>query len=225
MQILKSTTFTRRSLWAASFDSPALRRLLASLCADSVPGDALMLKAGDTTTVYQVPCAGRQLVVKRYNLKNWRYALKRALLPSRAQKSWANAGLLRQLGLPTPPPVAWVEERWGLLRRTSYFLYEHQDGVDAASYFLTLPEGWQQQAEVISHCLQQLAVHQLRHGDLKATNLLLTAPGVVLLDLDALRRCRFQPRRCAMRDRARWLENWQDHPELHATFTRLWPSH
>lgn len=219
---LSLRSFWRQQIWQAAWDSPALRALLTQLAPETLPSGAQILKAGDTTTVYQVFCAGQKLVVKRYNLKHWRYALKRALLPSRAGKSWRNAQLLQRLGLSTPVPVAWVEDRWGLLRRTSYFIYQHQEGMDAETYFHAKSVGWQAQAAAVTLLLQRLGQQRLRHGDLKATNILLMPTGPTLLDLDALRVCRLQPARCQAKDRARWLENWQDEPELLTVFSQLW---
>ncbi len=223
MATLSKRQFWRVQHWQMVWDSPALRQLLAQLHPETLPPLAHILKAGDTTTVYQVPCAGQMLVVKRYNLKHWRYALKRALLPSRAAKSWRNALLLQRLGLRTPAPVAWVEARWGPLRRTSYFVYQHLEGIDAESYFLAKPPDWPAQAVAVTALLQQLGHCHLRHGDLKATNILLTPDGPAILDLDALRPCRWRLTQAQAKDRARWLENWPGDTELHAVFSRLWP--
>src|SRR5690606_36879804 len=82
--------------------------LLAPLLPDpasAFPGQPL-LKAGGSSTVTRVTLGGRELVVKRYNMKGPGHWLKRFWRLSRAWHSWRSAWRLYFLGIATPQPRA-----------------------------------------------------------------------------------------------------------------------
>ena len=74
------------------------------------------LKRGRTATLARVEVNGRQLVIKRYNIKGPVHALSRSWRPSRAWHSWLEGHRLNFLGIATPRPLALVEQRAGPLR-------------------------------------------------------------------------------------------------------------
>jgi tRNA A-37 threonylcarbamoyl transferase component Bud32 len=170
------------------------------------------LKGGNTCTVSLVEVSGQNVVVKRYNIKNFWHGLNRAWRPSRAARAWSNAFRLKICGIATAAPVALLELRWGMLRREAYFLAEYVDAPDIAEWMATAPAEQQQQVAMntarLLHKLQRL---QLAHGDLKATNIKIVDRQPVLIDLDSLRDYRFSwifAWRHA-RDLRRLLNNWQ----------------
>jgi hypothetical protein len=71
---------------------------------------------------------GRALLIKRYNLKNLRHALGRLWRPSRAWHSWREAHRLLFFDIPTPRPLALIEERCGPLRRRAWLICEYCPG-------------------------------------------------------------------------------------------------
>lgn len=190
------------------FDDEHLRELLAH--PDRYLADAELLKDGNSSTVALVRLPGRSVVVKRYNIKNWRHRLSRFWRPSRAQHSWVNAHHLRFLGIATPRPLALLERRFGPWRGAAYYVAEHVAG-DVLS--TKLKNKLQPKiAAPVARLLSQLFHGRLAHGDMKASNILCCQERPYLVDLDAMawipKRRRFLH---AYRiDRQRFLANWPE---------------
>ena len=201
-------------------DSLELRALLENPEARLSAADIVVLKNGKTCTVLAMPLDNRRIVVKRYNIKNFRHGLSRAWRPSRAAASWANAYRMNILGIATAQPLALLERRWGPWRRQAYYVAEHVDALDAAAFFADSAvsvKRKQDAAENISRLLHKLCCLGLVHGDMKASNVLIGAEEQpLLLDLDAMRevRCKWMLQRGHGRDLRRWMENWQSDPRI-----------
>lgn len=167
-------------------------------------------KDGGTTTVARVRVDGRELLLKRYNIKSLRHALGRAWRPSRAWHSWREGLRLQFLGIATPAPLALIEERFGPLRRRAWLISDFCPGPNLLSHLAADREPPVEEARAILRLFA--ALHRLRisHGDLKATNLLWHAGQVVVIDLDAVvqHRSVVAHTRAWRRDRARLLRNW-----------------
>lgn len=191
----------------------------------SVMARGRVLKHDATTTVTLVRGDGCGWVIKRYNTKNLWHALRRQLRTSRALNCWRAAAWLRDAGIDTPRPVAVLEERyWRVLRGRSYLICKFIDGE-------TLDKVLGRQAleghvgdndaliEQAAGIIRRLREHDIVHGDLKATNLVVQGGRVFLLDLDAARRA--SGRRLAAglhKDLRRFLRNWDDQPTLAQAF-------
>ncbi len=166
---------------------------------------------------------GLRLVVKRYNIKNAWHALKRCFRPSRAWKSWRNAHRLASLGIPTPRPIALVENRWGPLRSKAYFITEYIEAINLNH--LLRPGNVEENnlkdlIEQFVAMLQLFADASLSHGDFKATNFLVDAGQISITDLDAMREHRFRwlHRRAFRKDCKRLMKNWKGLPEIEKKF-------
>lgn len=182
---------------------------------DSVISSGHMLKDGDSTTVVAVELGGQQYVIKRYNIHNTWYALRRLFRPTRAWYCWRNAHLLQLLGIKTPKPVLMMERRWGPLRRAAYFVTELVEGQDVQQLLSQHPAQsavWSQALGLFGELLGQFRDYRIVHGDCKATNFIMAKDGIYVLDLDAMRRepgeRRF--RQYHERDLRRFKANWQD---------------
>jgi len=202
----------------------AYTRDMASLLED--PDAAIesgtILKDGNSATVALVRLCNRSLVIKRYNIKNPWHGLRRAFRKSRAWKSWSNAHRMEFLGIPALKPVAMIEKRIGPLRVTAYFITEYIEGPNAAACLRRMvnPNG---ELEALASILHELSEAQISHGDLKATNFLLTDDGPIIIDLDAMRehKSRESFEKAFDKDLERFMENWQDCPELKRRFDGL----
>jgi tRNA A-37 threonylcarbamoyl transferase component Bud32 len=208
--------------------SPAFAELLAR--PDDLLAAGTVLKAGNSATVVRVRTEEFDLVVKRYNIKNLRHALRRGPRPSRAWISWRNAWRLDWWGIATPKPWAMIEKRvGGGWRSTAWFISEYVPGRPASELLPELdPAGPELAAwlERFAALLRRLYELRLSHGDFKATNFWCGADGCLyLLDLDALRAwpAVITPafRRAAARDHRRLLANWRGLPHLEAAFERI----
>jgi len=206
----------KRSHWSPDFEHFTLK-------IDCVIANNPLLKDGNSQTVAKIEFGGRKLVIKRYNMKNLGHWLRRCFRPSRAYTSWIAAHGLDFLGLVTPAPIAFMEARYGPLRRKAYYITEFSEGKDAVDYFSD-PALNDHDARIVAD--QFIAIFSLlkdqliTHGDMKAKNFLVNNGKVSIIDLDALRfhdnNKTFQP--AFKKDMERFMKNWLDKPAIKALF-------
>ncbi len=219
---------TRRSMTRVMWhidgiDGDLLERLWSD--PDQVVGSAAMLKDGDRCTVTRISAAERPLTLKRYNLKSTLHTALHLPLRSRARWSWLSGRKLIRGGLPTPMPLAAIEERrHGLLHLRSYLLTEFVPGRS----LLELAESGDAKSEQLAELARQFVriwqtLGQMRagHGDMKATNFIVDAHGKLwLIDLDGVRIYHSATllRRERRNDLTRFMRNWEGRPEVAAIF-------
>ena len=137
------------------------------------------LKRGRTATV--VRCGG--LVVKRYNVKNRAHWWRLKTRISRARRAWQAGHGLRALGVPTARPRALVERSDAAPGSASaYLVLDYVDGTSLADPATV------RNANVlgaIRELFAGLRNARFAHGDMKATNLILSDGKVHVVDLDA----------------------------------------
>ncbi len=181
-------------------------------------GEAI-LKPGNSQTVWRTRLGEDEVVVKRYNLKNLPHALRRALSRSRASRSWENAHRLRAYHIATPRPLAMIEERWGPFRRRAWLITDLARGVGANRYISQHPDEGSMRR--LADTVAAFGENGLVHGDMKATNFIMSDDHVEVIDLDSMRRpCTGPARRAGIhRDRQRFLRNWEG--ERREGFRRL----
>lgn len=176
------------------------------------------LKNGNTCTVGLGNLANQRVVIKRYNIKNLWHGITRALRPSRAAVSWANAHRLLISNIATPKPLALIEMRWGLIRRHAYFLSAYVDAPDVAQFFMREADVERQMlvAQNLATVFLKLYLHKYTHGDCKASNIKVIDLKPVLIDLDSMRS---YGRSCMsnwlfeqnhVKDLKRFMKNWED---------------
>lgn len=184
-----------------------------------------LLKDGNSSTVMRLNIGALDLVIKRYNIKNFSHGIKHAMMRTRASRSWENAHLLGFYGIRTAQPVAMVENRRGSVSRTSYFISEYVKGITCVDFFEThhyYGGEKEMEAKKLVALLLQLQELHISHGDLKASNIVMTQDGPVLLDLDAMCQYRTAARfkKAGKRDLQRFLLNWENNPEVYGMFIR-----
>ncbi len=190
---------------------------------DALVESSSRLKDGNTATVAMNECAGRKLVIKRYNIKSFRHWMSRCWRPSRGWKSWQNAHRLKVLGIKTPRPIAVIEERFGWLRYRAYFVSEYEPAIDALSMYYQKDEVSAQHLEDFNDLFIAMMYAKMSHGDLKANNILLTEKGLSLIDLDAMKFHRQEKEfiRAFERDCQRFLRNWRPESRVYRQFKVL----
>lgn len=205
--------------------------LLAPLLAD--PDAAIAagqpLKLGGSSTVAQVEQAGRQMVIKRYNIKGFGHWLRRFWRPSRAWHSWCEGNRLDFLGIATPRPLAVLERRTLWLRRQAYLITEHTPGVDIITRFAPCQAGElppEADLQALETLFAALLRERISHGDFKGTNILWQAGRPALIDLDAMQHHGSASSFTAAyaRDRARFLRNWPADSALYQELDRRLPT-
>lgn len=219
------------SLFAARRDSRHLQAVrrdwlerLAPVLADpdTFLAQGRRLKSGNSATVASIRVDGRDLILKRYNLKGPWHWLRRCARPSRAWHSWIEAIRLEFLGIPTARPLAVLEERrWGL-RRRSFLLTEYLAGEDALTHFAPWLHGAPPEAELnaLLALFDALKLGRIRHGDLKGSNIFWQQDHWALIDLDAARQFRSQSAFATAHrdDIERFLRNWPTDSPLRKVF-------
>ena len=195
-------TATRRA------DAGALAPLVRA--PDVAISAGVLLKDGGSATVVRVEVAARALVVKRYNLKNFKHFCTRFWRPTRAWQSWRAGHLLAFFGVATPAPLALVEERIGPLRRRGFLINEYCPGVDLLHVLAPERAPDAELAQALLSLFRRLHALRISHGDLKATNLLWHQGRIVVIDLDSLTMhdSAASYSRAWRRDRQRLLRNW-----------------
>jgi tRNA A-37 threonylcarbamoyl transferase component Bud32 len=164
-------------------------RRLSEASLVSLIGGGEDIKTSCVSDVYRTQWAGRDVVVKRYNHVGLGHSLRHSIKGSRARRSWINGRRLLRLGIPTPRPLAYIDEYRGLLLWRSYIVTEFVDGrrLSALLEDERVPHGAKRR--IISQVLRlmhRLSVHGINHGDLKHTNILCRAGKVILTDLDSV---------------------------------------
>lgn len=209
VKVEKSCAYYRAQ--ANDFELPQQTTALDACLADA----AANLKNGNTCTVGIGNLANQRVVIKRYNIKNFWHGLTRAVRPSRAAVSWANAHRLLISNIATPKPLALIEERWGCLRRRAYFLSAYVEAPDVAKFFVDDPDAKSAVAGNLATLFFKLYALKYAHGDCKASNIKIVDGQPVLIDLDSLRSygaswiSTWLFERAHVRDLRRLMKNWQ----------------
>ncbi len=173
-------------------DAPAFQGLLA---------DAARLKSGNSATVSQSRLSEKAIVVKQTRAKSWPRLVRRALKGSRARRSWSYGHVLRYFGLPTAQPLFLHESRIGPFVPSATLVCESLTGP-------TLDQTDSQNGPNVAAAARLIVgIHNLglRHGDTKASNFVVAAAGVYIIDLDAMAPGSLAERQ---RDRERFLANF-----------------
>jgi len=186
--------------------------------------EAHYLKKGNSSTVIKTCIANTPYVIKRYNIKNKWHGFCRLWRSTRAANSWKFAHLLTVLGVKTPTPCAIVEQRFGPLRKKSYFISHWQSGLPLADY---LPQANKEQqlhiAKQIIEIFKRWANAHIIHGDTKASNWLIHEDTVYVLDLDAMHQYKnlHNFHYAQQQEWQRFLKNWDNYPDILSLFNAL----
>ncbi len=187
--------------------------------------DCQIIKSDNTTTVGLIFRDNYKIAIKRYNTKNAWHRLRRTVRSSRAENCWHFTRTLRNLDVSVAPAIAWIQEFQVGIRGRSWFVSEFVEGMSCLDHF----KGDLSPAEIektlgkIVEILCKLRHERISHGDLKASNILLSSRGPVLIDLDAMRQHKNESKyqQAARKDINRFLRNWQNNPVLLATARQL----
>lgn len=191
------------------FPQEALDAWVQSTHLSPRPEEAVF-KPGNSQTVWLSRIADQEVVIKRYNLKTRWHALRRMFTRSRASRSWENAHRLRAYHIDTPAPLAMIEERRFGLRRRAWLVTARAKGIGANRYVPGHTD--ENTVKRLASVVRAFAENNLVHGDMKATNFMMTEETVEVIDLDSMFRPLTAPvlRARLAKDHRRFLHNWDD---------------
>ena len=226
-KVLRRGTQTRmirqlgtRIWYHAEHESPALLQFFRDPDAIFQRKETVILKNGRSATLARIAIGDKVYVIKRYNIKGIGHWLRRCLRPTRARHCWQKAHCLTLAGVATAAPVACIEKHVLGLRGRSYYLMDCVSGqnlLDALSQGVANDPAVTTLARRVSHLLNQLKELGLSHGDLKATNFLVTEDNKpVLIDLDGMKR-----HAAPQKEWPRFLDNWKTRPDIEKMFQSL----
>ena len=214
-----SQNFNQFMLLSRDFDA---KNLTVDLLDNALDNAQNRLKSGNTCTVASGLIANQQLVIKRYNIKNFWHGLKLGVSQSRAAKSWANAHRLTILNIATAKPLALIEAQFGWIKRRAYFLSANINAPDIAEFFAQTSDLATKQKVAFETALlfYKLNLLQISHGDCKASNIKMVDGKPVLIDLDSMQShtCAWWFEKKHIKDLKRFMQNWANNPETGAIF-------
>lgn len=190
-----------------------------------------VLKRDARSVVVRTRLAGEAVVMKRQASPSGRKPFKRYFVPSRAARAWRAAGQVANLGIATPTPIAYLEQRWGPIRGQSWLITRHVQGVDARTY-LTRPDitptERRRVVKAIVAIYARLHAYGMMHGDNRPQNFMIAGDQVFLLDLDLtayVPRCVGVRQRYLRRDWRRLLMRWRSDPAVADLFREVMAEH
>jgi tRNA A-37 threonylcarbamoyl transferase component Bud32 len=157
---------------------------------DALMDNGKVIKSDTTTYLSLLLWNNKRVVIKRYNHKGLIHSLRYTIKGSRAKRSWLNGQLLTLLNILTPKPLAFIEQRKGLLLWKSYLVTEYVPAQKLCDFLQDDRISGQEKketAERLRRLLDKLGEYRITHGDLKPTNILITKNGTVLTDLDSVK--------------------------------------
>jgi len=193
--------------------TPELMHFLGDPDSIFTRAEATIIAENKLSTSVRIKVRDRDVVIKRYRWRRGWSGFSRLFRPTRAARCWHFAHRLLEEGVLTPKPLALVEKRWGWLRRDSYYVTEYCAGPSLYEFMQT-----QADPQVLKNIWEQWQVMQQRltkahlsHGDTNHQNFLMTDKGLMLLDLDTMRRHFFTHRLTRKKDRdyQRFLRGWK----------------
>ncbi len=153
--------------------------------------------------------AGRsaRLIWKRFGVTRGSDPWVHLVRPTPALRSWINGHRLRECGLPTPRPLLVLHRRRFGLVWESYLLTEFvENATDLRQAWDALQTRGERRRtiEATARLIGEMHRRCLSHRDLKAANILATAPGeLILIDLVGMERLRKLSRRRKVQNLAR----------------------
>ena len=211
-----------------SSDEAFLRRLKEDPDWFLADGAEQVLK-DDTATIALIREKDTRFVIKRYNPRGLFHLWRNALRKTRARRCWDNTCTLAAAGIETAKPIAVVERRWGPFSIGSYYISEFVEGQRCQEYYRNIqnPDEGEMIANNIARMFRTLCDARVKHGDMKAKNIIIRNAQPVLIDLDGLRRyaSRAMYRHVQYKDVERFLQEWIRYPAAEGLFRRVFAQH
>jgi tRNA A-37 threonylcarbamoyl transferase component Bud32 len=178
--------------------------------------------------------SGEPVILKYYFPKSIIKRLTHGVLGSRALQSWHAAHAFRFVGLPTPAPLYFSEQKstCGLQLHVALLATRIAPGIPMTDWVERNRRDLERIRSVtiaLSEAFTTMARFRISHGDLKASNIMIddeAGDALSFIDLDGTR-ILSSPASWVVhwnKDRKRFLANWTHLPEVAAMFDHACPS-
>jgi len=223
----------RFSYWVdTEYDTPQFKFELEQISQDKSHKEAI-LKEDVRTSIWRANYRYRALLVKRYNTQGIWHAIRRSFRKSRANNCRVMVSLYTRAGIFTAPNVAVIQEWLGPFKLRSWFISEYIEGTLLVHYMANQTKTSHPRPELDAlkantvNLFQSLRAKQLSHGDLKASNIILSENRLYLIDLDAARahKNQYSFLRAHQKDQARFMKNWVSNAYAQQLFEPLINQH
>jgi tRNA A-37 threonylcarbamoyl transferase component Bud32 len=147
------------------------------------------------------------LVLRRLNYGRWRHRFCDTFRPTRAHRAFHSARALEAAGLPVARPLAVADLRRGRWPVHAYLLSQEIENARTLAQWAHPTRPWSHSlVATLADLLARLHEAGFIHGDLKATNVLITTAELPwLIDFDGVRQFTRVPRARAAKDLARLM--------------------
>ena len=182
-----------------------------------------ILKNGNTCTVFH----NKDLIIKRYNIKNMLHFLAQQIKKPRGLNSWQVANVLKLLNIPTATPYFYYEKRFLFFRLESYYAmsYEESENIKDFESRLITKESRRNFSEKLIRLFKILKFYRFIHGDLKYTNILVNKKNdnIFLIDFDKSFFSKYQYiyNHKIQKQLNRFYSNWKPSSDLVATLKKM----
>ena len=172
-----------------------------------------VIKAGGSSMVSRVQLGNQSLVIKKYNSKTrWKKIKRHMQGYPRWRRAWSFGQLFEAIGIPVPRMLALLEVKSGWVGSVAYLVMQDV-GIDNLLGLADANRVSRADIERIVSLLRLMRDYGFVHGDLKATNIMVSGTEVFLLDLDSVKISSANKK-----DILRFLRNWEHKHELSAKF-------
>ena len=195
---------------------------------DDVMREGEVLKSSKKTSVVKTQIGSLQVVVKRYHTHRIWDGIKQWFRVSPAYNSWFYAHWLIEKNIPTPKPLATVEQKLGLIRKRSYYIYQYLDFESLSDVLLAKPidsPEFKALGERVVSLFMALFKAKTHDRDFKISNFLVHHGEIYLIDLDSVS---FYVSDIFLnsvlkKDQQKFLEVFKDQPDKYQYFSDLLP--
>ncbi len=181
-------TFSELLIYSAQENGPALSSLLQN---PDLPfshnRDKQRLRHDRKRSIAILQADDHKWMIKRHHNKGlWDWITKCPFRSSKAYRAWHYGIQFKELGIPTPEPIAVLEKRIGFVWTKSYFISKY---VEEGS---PLREENPEVIEELLRFLKVLYLHHYVHRDFNRRNLLIKNGLPIFIDLDDVHRYCFR---------------------------------
>jgi hypothetical protein len=192
---------------------------------EDVINEGEVLKSSNASLVAKTKIGALEVVVKRYNTHSIWSGIKQWFKVSPGYNAWFYAHWLIANNIPTPKPLAVVEQKIGLIRKRSYYIYSYLNFELLSDVLINKPidspefKGLEERIVNMFKALYKVKTH---HDNFKIANFLVHQGEIYMIDLDYVSFSMFRPvaKRNFRKDKNDFLDNFKDYPEKQKYFAK-----